>query len=148
MSNDNTLSQAGVQSDDTTSSATTDGTRNSTEDRALVDVSNTITADGDADARPEASTVLAARDLDVYYGDERALQGVDIEIPENRVTAVIGPSGCGKSTFLRCINRMNDLVDAARVEGEIRFNGKNVYDDDVDPVALRRRIGMVFQQPN
>ncbi|MFC6718720.1 phosphate ABC transporter ATP-binding protein PstB [Natrialbaceae archaeon GCM10025810] len=93
-------------------------------------------------------TILEARDLDVYYGSEQALRGIDIEIPEKQVTAVIGPSGCGKSTFLRCINRMNDLVDAARVEGELLFNGKNVYDDDVDPVALRRRIGMVFQQPN
>jgi phosphate transport system ATP-binding protein len=93
-------------------------------------------------------TIIESRDLDVYYGDEQALDDVDIEIPERRVTAIIGPSGCGKSTFLRCINRMNDLVDAARVEGELLFNGKNVYDDDVDPVALRRRIGMVFQQPN
>ena len=95
-----------------------------------------------------AETVVEARDLDVYYGDEQALRSVDMAIPENRVTAIIGPSGCGKSTFLRCINRMNDLVDAARVEGEMLFRGKDVYDEDVDPVALRRRIGMVFQQPN
>jgi len=93
-------------------------------------------------------TVIETRDLNVYYGDERALQDVDIEIPASRVTAIIGPSGCGKSTFLRCINRMNDLVDSARVEGDLLFEGKNVYDDDVDPVALRRRIGMVFQAPN
>ncbi|WP_050031448.1 phosphate ABC transporter ATP-binding protein PstB [Natrinema altunense] len=93
-------------------------------------------------------TLLEARDLSVYYGEEQALSDVDIEIPEKQVTAVIGPSGCGKSTFLRCINRMNDLVDSARVEGELRFDGKNVYDDDVDPVALRRKIGMVFQSPN
>ncbi|MFW6448582.1 MAG: phosphate ABC transporter ATP-binding protein PstB [Halobacteriota archaeon] len=93
-------------------------------------------------------TVIETRNLSVYYGDERALDDVDIEIPERRVTAIIGPSGCGKSTFLRCINRMNDLIAGARVEGELLFNGKNVYDDDVDPVALRRRIGMVFQQPN
>ncbi|WP_254769388.1 phosphate ABC transporter ATP-binding protein PstB [Salinilacihabitans rarus] len=93
-------------------------------------------------------TIIEARDLDVYYGDEQALRSVDIEIPEKQVTAVIGPSGCGKSTFLRSINRMNDLVDAARVEGELLFDGKNVYDEDVDPVALRRKIGMVFQQPN
>ena len=93
-------------------------------------------------------TIVEARNLDVYYGDDRALVDVDIEIPEKQVTAIIGPSGCGKSTFLRCINRMNDLVDAARIEGELLYNGKNVYDADVDPVALRRRIGMVFQQPN
>ena len=101
----------------------------------------------DEEARSER-TIIEARDLDVFYGDEQALVDVDIEIPERQVTAIIGPSGCGKSTFLRCINRMNDLVDAARVEGELLYNGKNVYDDDVDPVALRRRIGMVFQQPN
>jgi len=93
-------------------------------------------------------TIIESRGLDVYYGEERALQDVSLEIPEKSVTAIIGPSGCGKSTFLRCINRMNDLIQNARVEGELRFEGKNVYDDDVDPVALRRRIGMVFQEPN
>ena len=93
-------------------------------------------------------TVLETRDLDVYYGDDRALRSVDIEIPENKVTALIGPSGCGKSTFLRCINRMNDQIDVCRVDGAVVFKGKNVYDDDVDPVALRRKIGQVFQKPN
>ena len=71
-----------------------------------------------------------------------------MRVPENKVTAMIGPSGCGKSTFLRCINRMNDLVDIARIEGELYLGDKNVYDVDVDPVALRRRVGMVFQKPN
>jgi len=93
-------------------------------------------------------TVVTARELDVYYGDEQALTDVSIEIPERKVTAIIGPSGCGKSTFLRCINRMNDQIDACRVEGELRFRGTNVYDPAVDPVALRRTIGMVFQEPN
>ncbi|MFC7075856.1 phosphate ABC transporter ATP-binding protein PstB [Haloarcula halophila] len=97
---------------------------------------------------PSTATVIESRDLDVFYGETQALQAVDLAIPENRVTAMIGPSGCGKSTFLRCINRMNDLIDIARVEGELTFKGKNVYDSDVDPVALRRRIGMVFQHPN
>ncbi len=92
--------------------------------------------------------VIESRDLSVFYGEEQALQGIDMSIPERRVTALIGPSGCGKSTFLRSINRMNDLIDVARVEGELYFHGKNVYDDDVDPVALRRKIGMVFQKPN
>ncbi|SER83528.1 phosphate ABC transporter ATP-binding protein PstB [Natrinema salaciae] len=96
----------------------------------------------------DADAVIETRGLDVFYDDVQALQNVDIQIPENGVTALIGPSGCGKSTFLRCINRMNDLIDAARVEGELRFEGKNVYDGDVDPVALRRKIGMVFQSPN
>ena len=102
---------------------------------------------GPADADRDES-VIESRNLDVFYGDVQALQSIDIEIPERQVTAMIGPSGCGKSTFLRCINRMNDLIDAARVDGELYFEGKNVYDDDVDPVALRRRIGMVFQHPN
>lgn len=96
----------------------------------------------------EETTVLEAKQLAVYYGDQQALQPVDMEIPRNQVTAVIGPSGCGKSTFLRCINRMNDLIEGARVEGELLFRGKNVYDDDVDPIMLRRKIGMVFQSPN
>ena len=93
-------------------------------------------------------TVLEARDLDVFYGEDQALRSVDIEIPEHKVTAIIGPSGCGKSTFLRCINRMNDMIDVCRVKGELTFRGKNVYDEDVDPVALRRKIGQVFQKPN
>lgn len=91
---------------------------------------------------------IAVRDLSVYYGTERALQSVSMSIPEHSVTALIGPSGCGKSTFLRSLNRMNDLIDSARVEGGVELKGKNIYDEDIDPVALRRRIGMVFQQPN
>ncbi|ELY49542.1 phosphate ABC transporter ATP-binding protein PstB [Natronolimnohabitans innermongolicus] len=92
--------------------------------------------------------VIESRDLDVYYGDDQALHGINMDIPERKVTALIGPSGCGKSTFLRSINRMNDLIDIARVDGDLYFHGKDVYDDDVDPVALRRKIGMVFQKPN
>ena len=92
--------------------------------------------------------VIETENLDVYYGDEQALDDVTMAVPENRVTALIGPSGCGKSTFLRCINRMNDLIDAARVEGTVALRGTDVYADEVDPVALRRKIGMVFQQPN
>ncbi|ELY53046.1 phosphate ABC transporter ATP-binding protein [Natronococcus jeotgali DSM 18795] len=92
--------------------------------------------------------VIEARDLDVFYGDTQALNGINMDIPEKQVTALIGPSGCGKSTFLRSINRMNDLIDVARVEGDLYFHGKNIYDEDVDPVALRRKIGMVFQKPN
>ncbi|PSQ46590.1 phosphate ABC transporter ATP-binding protein [Halobacteriales archaeon SW_7_65_23] len=103
---------------------------------------------GGTETTPEADTIIESRDLNVYYNDAQALRDVSMEIPEKRVTALIGPSGCGKSTYLRCLNRMNDLIDAARVEGEVRFRGKNVYDDDVDPVALRRKIGMVFQEPN
>ncbi len=97
---------------------------------------------------PESQSALTADGLTVHYGEEQALQPTSVGIPENEVTAIIGPSGCGKSTFLRCINRMNDMIDSCRVDGELRFQGKNVYDADVDPVALRRRIGMVFQKPN
>ena len=97
--------------------------------------------------RPD-DTVVRTDGLDVYYGDEQALDDVTIAIPERKVTAIIGPSGCGKSTFLRSINRMNDQIDVCRTNGELYFHGKNVYDDDVDPVALRRKIGMVFQKPN
>jgi len=93
-------------------------------------------------------TIIETRELNVWYGDDQALQDISMEIPEQQVTALIGPSGCGKSTFLRCVNRMNDLIESARVEGELRFRGKDIYDDDVDPVALRRTIGMVFQEPN
>ncbi|KAB7515397.1 phosphate ABC transporter ATP-binding protein [Halosegnis rubeus] len=93
-------------------------------------------------------TVVRAENVNVFYNDAQALNDISLEIPENRVTAMIGPSGCGKSTFLRCINRMNDLIAAARVEGNLFLRNKNVYDDDVDPVALRRRVGMVFQTPN
>ncbi len=93
-------------------------------------------------------TVVKARNLDVYYGDEQAVSDVSMAIPEHEVTAIIGPSGCGKSTFLRSINRMNDQIDVCRVDGDLSFHGKNVYDEDVDPVALRRKVGQVFQKPN
>jgi phosphate transport system ATP-binding protein len=109
------------------------------------DVSESVASTG---ATMRANTVVRAENVDVWYNDEQALTDISLEIPENQVTAMIGPSGCGKSTFLRCINRMNDLIDAARVEGDLYLRGKNVYDDDVDPVALRRRVGMVFQTPN
>ncbi|MFC7139980.1 phosphate ABC transporter ATP-binding protein PstB [Halosimplex aquaticum] len=95
-----------------------------------------------------ARAVIESRNLDVRYGDVEALQSIDLRIPDQHVTAIIGPSGCGKSTFLRCINRMNDLVEAATIDGELLFNGTDVYGEEIDPVALRRRIGMVFQHPN
>jgi len=94
------------------------------------------------------NTVISSTDLDVFYDADKALDDVSIEIPEHKVTAIIGPSGCGKSTFLRCVNRMNDQIAACEVDGELRFHGTNVYDDSIDPVALRRKVGMVFQKPN
>ena len=117
----------------------------STEMAIETDISESVS--GNDHAR-EAETLVEARGVSVYYNDERALDDITMEIPRNRVTAMIGPSGCGKSTFLRCINRMNDMIDAAHIEGDLFLRGKNVYDADVDPVALRRRVGMVFQKPN
>ena len=86
--------------------------------------------------------------MSVYYGDYCAVRDVDMSVPSNKITAIIGPSGCGKSTVLRCFNRMNDLITSARIEGEVLFQGQNIYDDEVDPVEVRRRIGMVFQKAN
>jgi len=92
--------------------------------------------------------VLATQNLQVWYGLSLALKAITIAIPRNRITALIGPSGCGKSTLLRCFNRMNDLIPGARMEGELTFHDQDLTAPDVDPVALRRRIGMVFQKPN
>jgi phosphate transport system ATP-binding protein len=86
--------------------------------------------------------------LNLYYGQTQALNGVNMKIPSKKVTAFIGPSGCGKSTLLRCFNRMNDLIDICRIEGKIRINGDDIHDRSVDVAELRRRVGMVFQKPN
>lgn len=91
---------------------------------------------------------MTARDVSVFYGEKQALNGVSIDISTENVTAFIGPSGCGKSTFLRCLNRMNDTVASARVEGDIRLDGRDIYAPDMDVVQLRARVGMVFQKPN
>ena len=91
---------------------------------------------------------LEVDNLNLFYGEKQALNTISLNIPKKRVTAFIGPSGCGKSTLLRCFNRMNDLVDGCRIEGQIRLDGQNIYDRSVDVAALRRRIGMVFQKPN
>ena len=94
------------------------------------------------------NVIIKTKNVDFYYGSFRALTDVSMDFQQNRVTALIGPSGCGKSTLLRLLNRMNDLIDGTRVEGEILFEGRNIYAPDVDPVEIRRRIGMVFQKPN
>ena len=91
---------------------------------------------------------LEAQDLSVYYGQKQAVKHIDLKVPQNQVVALIGPSGCGKSTLLRCFNRMNDLIGAARVTGRVDFHGQNLYGPEIDPVEVRRRIGMVFQKPN
>jgi phosphate transport system ATP-binding protein len=93
-------------------------------------------------------TVLETLGLNVWYGDFQALRDISLEVPGRRITAIIGPSGCGKSTLIRCFNRMNDLIPGFRVEGELLFEGQNIYARGIDPVDVRRRIGMVFQKPN
>ena len=101
-----------------------------------------LTTQSDAPAKVEV------RDLSVHYGDTRAIDGVNIDIPSNQVTALIGPSGCGKSTFLRCLNRMNDHIAGTEIRGHVVMDGEDIYGPDVDPVDLRRRVGMVFQKSN
>ena len=91
---------------------------------------------------------IKSKKVSVFYGDKKALDSINLEIPEKKVTSLIGPSGCGKSTFLRCLNRMNDTIDICRIEGEIFIDNKNIYEKSLDPVLLRARIGMVFQKPN
>jgi phosphate transport system ATP-binding protein len=92
--------------------------------------------------------LIAVEKLDIYYGDFHAVRGVDMLIGRNEITALIGPSGCGKSTVIRCFDRMNDLIPSARVEGKVLFHGQDLYAKDVDPIEVRRRVGMVFQKPN
>ena len=99
-------------------------------------------------ARPGHRVKMSARDPNVYYGEKQALHHIDLDLRENEVTSLIGPSGCGKSTFLRCLNRMNDVIEGCRVEGNITMDGKDIYDKGLDVVMLRARIGMVFQKPN
>jgi len=91
---------------------------------------------------------IQAKGVQVFYGENKAIKDVSVDILDKTVTAFIGPSGCGKSTFLRCLNRMNDTIDICRVEGDIRLDGEDIYDPSIDPVQLRAKVGMVFQKPN
>lgn len=95
-----------------------------------------------------ADAKMSMRDVNVYYGENHAIQNVNLDLARNQITAMIGPSGCGKSTFLRCLNRMNDTIDVCRIKGSITLEGKDIYAPDLDVVALRARVGMVFQRPN
>ena len=104
--------------------------------------------DRQATGQAEGQVKVEARGVQVFYGAKHALKDVDVDILDRTVTAFIGPSGCGKSTFLRCINRMNDTIESARVTGSIRLDGTDIYDPSIDPVQLRARVGMVFQKPN
>jgi len=101
-----------------------------------------------AGVRDAGPTALAVHDLTVHYGPKMALDHVSAELPERRVTALIGPSGCGKSTFLRCLNRMNDHIRSVSITGSVRLHGEDIYAPEVDPILLRRRVGMVFQKSN
>ena len=96
----------------------------------------------------ETDYILETKKLDIFYGDFKAVTDVDMKIQRNKITAIIGPSGCGKSTLLRAFNRMNELVPGSSIQGEVTFNGQNLYETFVDPVEVRHRIGMVFQKPN
>lgn len=96
----------------------------------------------------ENNVKISVKDLNLYYGENHALKNVNMDIRENAITAFIGPSGCGKSTFLKTLNRMNDLVDCVRIEGTVKLDGEDIYGKNVDTTILRKRVGMVFQQPN
>ena len=100
------------------------------------------------DTRTDKEIIIKTDNVSIFYGAFQAVRNVFLDIPKNNVVAFIGPSGCGKSTLLRCYNRLNDLIPTAKVQGQITYNGTNLYDPRIDPVEVRRRIGMVFQQPN
>ena len=102
----------------------------------------------DAQVVETTEAVLQTENVNVYYGNFLAVKGIYLNIPKNKVTAFIGPSGCGKSTLLRCYNRLNDLIPIFRLEGLVTYNDQNLYGKDIDPVQVRRKIGMVFQRPN
>jgi len=125
------------------------GTERSGEHKGI-DLSGTVaeTHDGSRKAPISKDTIFGLNDVSVRYSGNLAVDNVTIDILQNNITALIGPSGCGKSTLIRCLNRMNDLIPSASVDGEIIYHGQNLYGSDVDPVEVRKRIGMVFQKPN
>jgi phosphate transport system ATP-binding protein len=122
----------------------------STSDRPTVNIAaHTRDRPGDWRSRPEQlRAIMELSDVSVFYGDYEAVRGTTMPIGRNQITAMIGPSGCGKSTILRALNRMNDLIPGARVRGRVTYHGQDLYAKDVDPIEVRRRIGMVFQKPN
>ena len=107
-----------------------------------------VTTTGASGVDPASVPLIESEQLELFYGSSRALKGISMAIREKLVTAFIGPSGCGKSTFLRCFNRMNDLIDNVRINGRVKIGGQNIYDKQVDVIELRKRVGMVFQRSN
>src|SRR3954470_7176461 len=119
------------------------------QEKPEADLRVSLATGGQRDPAPlGAERVFDIDDLSIFYGDFRAVRNVDMEIRRHDITAIIGPSGCGKSTMIRCLNRMNDLVETAPITGKVHYHGVDLYDPQVDPVEVRRRIGMVFQKPN
>ncbi|MBU6328908.1 MAG: phosphate ABC transporter ATP-binding protein [Acidobacteria bacterium] len=118
------------------------------DDRADVGLAVADGSTTEAEEIPSSEIVFDVRDLNVHYGDFLAVRDVNLQVRQHEITAFIGPSGCGKSTVLRCFDRMNDLIEGARVEGRVLYHGVDLYDERIDPVEVRKRIGMVFQKPN
>jgi phosphate transport system ATP-binding protein len=141
-----------VEYPDTRSEDTPEHTEDEATVTSMIDTTaltpQSVGDDGSSTAPLDGRDVFTVEGLNVFYGDHHAVSEVDLTVKEREITAFIGPSGCGKSTVLRCFNRMNDLIDIARVDGTVRYHGVDLYDESVDPVAVRRRIGMVFQKPN
>jgi phosphate transport system ATP-binding protein len=117
-------------------------------DRIMDNTTSSIITPASPRIMADRTTRISARDVNIYYGEKHAIKHLSIDIPDKAVSAFIGPSGCGKSTFLRAVNRMNDTIPSCRLTGEVRMDGKNIYDNDVDVVQLRSHVGMVFQKPN
>lgn len=137
-----------METDVSTDNQQMPGTRTTNDARTTASESEERLRSEWTDYEFKGESKIAVENLDVYYGDEQAIQDVSMDIPEQSVTALIGPSGCGKSTFLRCLNRMNDRIKGARVDGSVHLDGEEIYQDGVNLVELRKRVGMVFQAPN
>src|SRR5215218_1908364 len=121
--------------------------RREDEAAAAVGVTSKTTPSPDGERAPRR-VIFDVDDISVFYGEHKAIRNVTLDLHVNEITALIGPSGCGKSTFIRCLNRMNDLIPTARVEGSVLYHGEDLYAEDVDPVEVRKLVGMVFQKPN
>lgn len=147
---DGETATSGVRLTTTGSSTSEAGSRNVQQDPPSGDMDGPVDVAFDetlGDVRCEMPFIVA-ENVNVYYGDNHAIKNITLEIAKNQVVALIGPSGCGKSTFLRCLNRMNDSIESARVSGSITLDGQDIYSKELDPVALRARVGIVFQKPN